>query len=125
MVQLKKIFLVILFVLPAQVFAQNDFCSAKNTSFKEGENLTFKVFYNMGFIWINAGNAHFTTTLEDLNGHKVYHVTGSGKTAKSYEWVYKVKDKYETYIDKETMSPQRFVRDVHEGSTKIYADVSF
>ena len=38
---------------------------------------------------------------------------------------YKVKDKYETYLDKETFAPDRFVRNVHEGSTKIYQDVSF
>lgn len=108
-----------------RAWGQNDFCSAKNYSFKDGERLTFKVFYNMSFVWINAGNAHFKTDLEDLNGRKVYHITGDGKTAKSYEWFYKVKDKYETYLDKETLSPDRFVRNVHEGSTKIYQDVTF
>ena len=111
--------------LSAGAFAQNDFCSARNTSFKDGEKLTFKVFYNLNFVWINAGNAYFTTTLEELNGHKVYHITGDGKTAKSYEWVYKVKDRYETYIDKETMLPQRFIRNVNEGGFKINQDVSF
>jgi uncharacterized protein DUF3108 len=105
--------------------AQVDFCTIKNTSFKDGERLTFRVYYNMGFIWINAGNANFRTNIEDMNGHKVYHIVGDGKTAKSYEWVYKVKDKYETYLDKETLAPDRFVRNVHEGTTKIYQDVTF
>lgn len=114
-----------LLIFSLNLHAQSDFCSARNTSFREGEKLTFRVYYNMGFIWINAGNANFTTNLEDLNGHKVYHITGDGKTAASYEWFYKVKDRYETYLDKETLSPDRFVRNVHEGSTKIYQDVSF
>lgn len=105
--------------------AQNDFCSANNISFREGERLTFKVFYNMGFIWIHAGNANFTTTLEDYNGHKSYHIIGDGKTASSYEWFYKVNDRYETYINTETLAPDRFIRNVHEGSTKIYQDVTF
>ncbi len=107
------------------VFAQNDFCSARNTSFKDGEQLTFRIYYNMGFIWINAGNAQFTTVLEDMNNRKVYHIAGTGHTAKSYEWFYKVNDKYETFIDRETMSPQRFIRNVSEGSTKINEDISF
>lgn len=118
--------ILLLFQLVAnRVHGQNDFCSARNTSFKEGEKLTFRVYYNMSFIWINAGNAHFTTTLEDVNGHKDYHITGDGKTASSYEWFYKVNDRYETYINAETMSPDRFVRNVHEGSTKIHQDVMF
>jgi len=104
--------------------AQNDFCSARNTSFKDGEKLTFRVFYNMGFVWINAGNVNFRTDVEDLKGRKVYHITGEGKTAKSYEWVYKVKDKYETYIDKETMLPLKFVRHVNEGGFKIDQEVT-
>ena len=126
MERLKRIiFCICMVIFSCLAYAQNDFCTARNTSFKEGEKLTFKVFYNMSFIWIHAGNATFTTVLEDLNGHKVYHITGDGKTASSYEWFYKVKDKYQTYIDVASMAPDRFIRDVHEGSTKFTQDVWF
>jgi len=126
MPRLLKTILCFLFLGCSQgTFAQNDFCTTKNSSFKDGEKMTFKVFYNLNFVWINAGNAIFTTTTEDLNGRKVYHIIGDGKTSRSYEWVYKVKDRYETFIDKETLLPQRFVRDVNEGGTKINQDVSF
>src|ERR1035437_7604905 len=107
-----------------QLFAQNDVCSGKNTSFRDDEKLTFRVFYNVGFVWINAGNAHFTTNSDEMNGHKVYHITGDGKTAKSYVF-FKVRDKYETYIDKETMLPVRFIRNVNEGGFKINQDITF
>lgn len=105
--------------------SQSDFCGIRNTSFQEGEQLRFKVYYNMGRIWVGAGEASFNTTLETLNGKKVYHVTGEGKTFKSYEWFYKVRDKYETFIDAETMLPAKFVRNVNEGGFKIYNNVSF
>jgi len=111
-------------ILSSSAIAQNDFCSARNTSFKDGEKLTFRVFYNVGFVWINAGNVHFHTKLEDLKGRKVYHITGDGKTAKSYELFYKVKDKYETYIDKESMLPVKFVRHVNEGGFIIDQEVT-
>ena len=121
-----KIILSVLFlVLSLPGFAQNDFCSTRNTSFKDGEKLMFRVYYNLNFVWINAGNAYFLAESDEMSGHKVYHITGDGKTAKSYEWVYKVKDKYETYIDKETMLPIRFVRNVNEGGFKINQDVAF
>lgn len=116
---------VFLLLLSITANAQSEFCNIRNTSFKNGEQLTFRVYYNASFIWINAGNVNFTTKLEDVNGHKAYHVVGDGKTAKSYEWFYKVKDRYETYIDKETMLPDRFVRNVSEGGTKFKQDVTF
>ncbi len=106
------------------VLAQSDVCQARNTSFKDNEQLTFRIFYNVGFVWINAGNVNFKIKGEEVNGRKVYHVKGVGKTAKSYVF-YKVNDIYETYIDKETMLPLRFVRNVNEGGFKINQDVAF
>jgi len=115
--------LYIMIILPAT--AQNDFCGIKNNSFQEGEKLFFKVYYNMGRIWVGAGDASFSVTREMYNNRKVYHVVGDGKTMKSYEWFYKVRDVYETYIDMETMLPLKFVRNVNEGGFKIYNNVSF
>jgi hypothetical protein len=105
--------------------AQNDFCSVRNTAFAEGEHLTFKVYYNMGRIWVGAGEANFDVKSEMLGARRVYHITGDGKTQKSYEWFYKVRDRYETFIDIATMLPLKFVRNVNEGGFKIYNYVSF
>ncbi len=120
---------ILLYVLPVIMFiqahGQTDFCNTKNTSFKAGEKLLFKVYYNASFVWINAGNASFSIEPEEMNGHDVYHVTGIGKTAKSYEWIYKVNDKYETFLDKETLLPHRFLRNVNEGGFRINQDVTF
>lgn len=115
----------ILYVTPHPAAAQYDFCSSKNTSYKNGEKLTFKVYYNMGFIWIYAGNATFSTAAKELGGQKVFYIQGFGKTASSYEWFYKVRDLYETYVDQETMLPVRFIRDVNEGGLKFKHDVTF
>jgi hypothetical protein len=79
----------------------------------------------MGRIWVGAGLASFTVTQEQLNGKKVFHIVGDGKTMKSYEWFYRVRDKYETFIDVETMLPTRFIRNVDEGGFKIYDNVNF
>lgn len=106
-------------------YAQGDFCSPGKGSFKAGERLTFKVFYNMGFIWLHAGNAEFSTRAEELGNHKVLHIRGDGRTVKSYEWFYKVNDQYETYLDQETMLPLRFVRNVNEGDMSFRHDVTF
>ena len=111
--------------LSLTVYAQNDFCGIKNISFREDEKLTFRVYYNMWHIWVGAGDAVFTAKAENLDGRKVYHITGVGNTLKSYEWFFKVRDVYETYLDVETMLPAKFVRHVDEGSIKFNNNVVF
>lgn len=127
MIRIKKLLLTTTLLLTAAcgANAQADFCGIKNTSFKEGEKVVYKVYYNMGAIWIGAGLAEFNTTLEDYNGKKAYHITGDGKTLKSYEWFYKVRDRYETYLDVETLLPMKFLRNVNEGGFRIINNVSF
>mgnify|MGYP003576547061 CR=1 FL=1 len=105
--------------------AQDDFCGLNNTAFKSGERIYFKAYYNMGRLWVGAGEAVFIVKEEKLNGRMAYHVIGDGKTLKSYEWFYKVRDRYETWIDVETMLPLKFVRNVNEGGFRIYDNVNF
>jgi len=105
--------------------AQNDFCGITNTAFKAGESITFKVYYNLGRMFIGAGEATFNCGVEKFNGKDVYHIVAEGKTFRAYDWVFKVRDKYESYIDTATLLPQRFIRNVNEGGYKIYNNVNF
>jgi hypothetical protein len=123
---MKKLFFLTTFLTSCvAAFAQNEFCNTRNTAFSEGENLYFKVWYNAGRIWIGAGEANFTITEEKMNNRRAYHIVADGKTLKSYEWFYKVRDKYESWVDAATMLPIKFVRNVNEGGFKIYNNVSF
>jgi hypothetical protein len=103
----------------------DDPCTIKNIAFNAGEKVSYTVYYNAAGLYINAGNATFTNTLETLNGKPVYHIVGEGNTNSSYDWIYKVRDKYETYIDTTTMQPLKFVRNVNEGGFKKYQNVTF
>jgi len=115
----------IFLLMCGNAIAQNDFCSTRNTSFQDGEDLVFRAYYNMGLMGLTAGTAELSITSGEVNGHKAYHIIADGKTSKSYEWFYKVRDRYETYIDKETMMPLHFIRNVNEGGFKINNDVYF
>ena len=103
----------------------NDFCNVRNTSFVVGEQINFTVFYAVAGIFVNAGSASFTSTQERLNGRPVFHITGVGKTHPNYDWIFKVRDQYETFIDTVTMQPLKFIRNVQEGDYKKYENVSF
>lgn len=101
------------------------FCGIKNTAFKEGESITMKVFYNSLGIYIGAGEATFTSGLERFNGKTVYHCIGEGKSYSFFDNFFKVRDRYETYIDTSNMLPLKFIRNVDEGGYKIYNNVTF
>lgn len=102
-----------------------DLCSIKNEAFKAGEKVSYTVYYNVAGIYVNAGDAVFTNTLETLNNRTVYHIVGEGNTNSSYDWIYKVRDKYETYIDTATLQTLKFVRNVNEGGYKKFQNVTF
>lgn len=101
------------------------FCGLENSAFKNGEKLTYKVYYNVSFMYVGAGEASFTARLEQMDGTPVYHVIGEGHTYHSYDWVFKVRDQYETFIDTASMLPLRFIRSVNEGDYHKYNTVTF
>jgi hypothetical protein len=104
--------------------ADNGFCDIKNTSFGPGEKVTYKVFYSLGAN-IGAGEATFTTTLETFNRRPVYHVVGTGSTYSFYDNFFRVRDRYESFIDTTTMQPLRFIRNIEEGSYRKHEEVTF
>jgi hypothetical protein len=104
---------------------RDEFSGIKNSSFKEGEMITMRVFYNAAGIYIGAGEATFTTSLEKFNGKVTYHCLGEGKTYSFFDNFFKVRDRYESYIDTSNMLPAKFIRNVDEGGHKIYNNVTF
>ncbi|HEY0732720.1 MAG TPA: DUF3108 domain-containing protein [Chitinophagaceae bacterium] len=110
---------------PMQETSPDDFCSIRNTTFQPGERLSYTVYYSLFGLYVNAGNATVSTSLERINNRPVYHIVGDGKSNSSYDWVTKVKDRYESYVDTATLQPVKFIRDVHEGNHKKYENITF
>lgn len=105
--------------------AGEEFCGTQNNAFKEGEVVNMRVYYSTMGMFIGAGDASFTTTLEKYNGRPVFHCIGEGKTFSFFDNFFKVRDRYETYIDTVTMLPVKFIRNVSEGDHKKYNNVTF
>ncbi|HTM66261.1 MAG TPA: DUF3108 domain-containing protein [Flavipsychrobacter sp.] len=103
--------------------AQNKYLP--NPAFRDGEKITYTVFYNVIGIYVNAGTAVFQTNLERYNNTDVYHVVAEGRTNKKYDWIFKVRDRYESYFDTEKFRSLRFVRNIHEGDFKHHEEIVF
>lgn len=91
-------------------------------AFQEGEWFKFKMSYS-GFL--KAGNATLEVKEAKLNGRDVFHVVGKGWTSGAIKWFFKVKDRYESYFDKHTGLPYKFIRDIDEGGHTKDLEVEF
>jgi hypothetical protein len=94
----------------------NGACEVKNTTFVGGEELTYVVYYNWNFVWVAAGEVTFKVTEQKDD----YFISAVGRTYKSYDWVFRVRDEYKVWIDKETLLPSTAVRSVEEGGYRLY-----
>ncbi|NND34692.1 MAG: DUF3108 domain-containing protein [Saprospiraceae bacterium] len=102
-------------------FAEEQPCSVVNSVFNPGEKIVYKIYYNWGFIWIAAGEVVFNV----VDKGDQYHISAAGRTYKSYDWVFKVRDYYDSYVAKETLLPKRTIRKVLEGNYRLYDDVTY
>ena len=99
--------------------------AAQEVPFQPGEKITYTVFYNVIGIYINAGTATFTTSQEQYNNANVFHVVGEGSTNSKYDWIFKVRDRYESYFNTTDLQSVKFIRNISEGKYKKYEEVSF
>lgn len=114
--KMTKIFIQLVILIPFVVAAQTtqvDFRKLENHAFKEGEKLTFDVKY--GFVTAGIATMEIPE-IKKISGRNSYHVTFEVNTVPSFDWVYKVRDRYETYLDVEGIFPWRFEQHIREGS---------
>ncbi len=90
-------------------------CVDTNDSFQVGEKLEYDLFFNWTAIWLKAGVIKFSIKDGDVEGTPALHCIAEARTPRSFDWIYKVRDKYESYLDYSSLNPLRFVRDVNEG----------
>lgn len=81
------------------------------SAFKSGEFFKFQISY--GFI--NAGIATLELKETNYQGKKVFHAKGLGYTTGVSKAFFKVHDDYQSYFDKTTGKPYRFIRNINEG----------
>lgn len=97
--------------------ASTDLPSINHNAFKRGEKLEYEVSYG----WIDAGEAIIEIKEEkkSIAGRDVMHVVGKGNSLGTFNWFFKVRDTYETYLDADGVFPWIFVRDIEEGDFKM------
>lgn len=87
--------------------------SIPQSAFSVGERLVFDV----GYSFITAGEAVMSVPkLDTIFGRTVYQVLFTVNSTPTFSWIYKVEDRYETYLDVQGVFPWKFTQKVREGS---------
>ena len=100
-------------------------CTYSNTTFKSGEEAYYDVYYKLGFMWFNAAEVNFKVTKANYNKREVFHFSSYGQTKPNYDWIYKVRDSFQSYVDSTTLSPLYFSRNTSEGNYKVNNNYTF
>lgn len=82
-------------------------------AFEPGERLEYNIHYGM----VNAGRATFEVKdeLVKLDGRPHFAFSVFGRSTSGWDWFYKVRDHYYSWVDMQNMLPTKAFRDVREG----------
>ncbi len=121
----KTIFALLIFLLLSWLaYPQTDALrKVNNEAFTTSEVLEYRIHYGP----FNAGIARLEIMpeIKEFGKRNVFHIVGTGRTTGAFDRFFKVRDRYETYLDNQSIIPWYFVRRVDEGGYKISQDVTF
>ncbi len=112
---MKKTTAVLMLLVFTLVMQAQEFRKLENKAFGVGEKLTFDVRY--GFV--TAGVAVMSIpSIKKIAGREAYHVNFTVNSVPAFDLFYKVRDRYESYVDTEGIFPWRFQQHIREGGYK-------
>ncbi|HET9570427.1 MAG TPA: DUF3108 domain-containing protein [Bacteroidales bacterium] len=120
----RAFFGLLLLFIPFAGYAQY-LCSVNNDLLVPGERLDYQLYYNVGFVWIPAGTCEFRVRNALYNKKPAYQLSAQGKSHKSFDVFYRVRDTLISYVDTQTLTPFRAIKYTHEDNWNGIDDFTF
>lgn len=88
----------------------------QNDAWTTGEQLTYRVHYGI----VDAGEIEMNVEndVKMIGGRPAFHIHARGRSYSGFDWFFKVRDHYQTYIDTMSVQPLQFSKYMEEGSYK-------
>lgn len=93
--------------------------------FNAGEKVTYNAAYNWGFIWINAGYVEFKVSESTYQNQEIYHFNCFGTSLPSYDWLFKVRDYFQSYARTSDLAPLYYDRNTYEDDYIVHNRFAF
>lgn len=92
---------------------------SSNYPFKGGEELQYKVYYNLAWVWVDAAEVSFSVTDSVYKKKKSTFFSSRGRSKPNYDWVFKVREAFSSYVNPIDLSPFMYSRNTSEGSHSV------
>lgn len=95
-------------------------CTAENTAFKAGEELTYDLYFNWKFIWLSAGTASMDIAHTKWEGKPAYKAHLITRTSQRLDRFFMMRDTIQCIIT-DDMQPRYYKKGANEGG-RYYVD---
>ncbi|MEM6686442.1 MAG: DUF3108 domain-containing protein [Bacteroidota bacterium] len=110
---MKKIVCLLIVTCMFQVVAH-----AQKLPFQDGEKLVFTASYKMSGFLTDLAQVTMETSQVKTSSNTLLHFKCRANTFKKYDFFFKIRDVYESYVSKTSLLPALYKRDISEGSYK-------
>lgn len=104
-----------------QAISQDEYRELENEAFKAGEKLTYRAYYQSALTGkLTAGIATLSVLESEMtfNVREVLQISVEANSKGFFNAFYKVRNKFDSYIDRQAIFPHFFVRRTREGGYK-------
>jgi hypothetical protein len=110
---MKKLFIA-LFLLGTLTARAQELKNIAEPAFQIGEQLNYKVKYGI----FTAAEATLKINDSDLtfDDRPVFHLVAEGRTSGTFDFFHKVRNRYDSYIDKTELTPYLYTENIHESN---------
>ena len=120
---MKKLFLILPLWLISITISAQKLERRKDTVFRPGEELRYRLRY--GFITAAEATLSVETTDVKIDNRSLYHLVVDGRTTGAFDVFYKVRDRYDSYVDQNTLLPYLYTENIREAKYKRKDKVRF
>jgi hypothetical protein len=120
---MKRAFLLLFLCLAASPLFAQELVVRKTGAFQEGESLKYKLKY--GFITAAEASLKVEGTDVKFDNRPTFHLIAEGRTSGTFDIFYKVRDRYDSYVDKQTLLPYMYLENIRESSYRRTDKVRF
>ena len=110
---MKKL-IISLFLIGTLVVRAQELKNTAEPAFQIGEQLNYKLKYGI----FTAAEASLKISDTDLtfDDRPVFHIVAEGRTSGTFDFFHKVRNRYDSYIDKIELTPYLYTENIHESN---------
>lgn len=114
-----KIPISIIFFAIAPLLLLSQIKGMDQVPFNEGEKICYYAIYKWGFIEIKAGLVEFSVEKVVQDNEPCFHFKSIGNSIPRYDWIYKVRDTFQSIVRIRDFQPLFYERHTFEGSYEV------